>query len=230
MSDKITVSMHLSNELNHMMADKVCRFLQVKYNESFTALRIGDRLNTDHAKLFIKPENGDTLFTAYLYREDGNVTDDYLKMTIANKVSKEIISELKAAGIEAFIKSQVFCHNCEEDTDIKVSVKDFAKKYSLDKIRFTLILNSSSLDKEKIENNVIKVIKNIQSKYKFIFSGNIYILNSGSYEECYKDIEDFPTISNAWMDRYERNGKSEFYFSSDVVKPDETEIINHLMG
>lgn len=68
------VTMSACSKINNDTANDVCSALSEKYGESFVAVKIGDRFNTDSAKLYVHPaDNEDILFTARINKDTGAV-------------------------------------------------------------------------------------------------------------------------------------------------------------
>lgn len=95
-----TIFMGACSELNKDTSDKVCRALNEKYGETFVVTAIGDRLNTDGAKLYVHPaDNKDLLFTARINRETGVVDDNYIEEKVNYKVESIVADSFDKRNI-----------------------------------------------------------------------------------------------------------------------------------
>lgn len=211
MSEEFTVTMSFGNDLNQMIAEKVCGYLKVKFKESFTVLKIGDRLNTGHAKLYMKPENGKGIFTAYLYREDSTVSDDYVRMIVAEKMLGEILPEIKDIVSEVSAKGLLDCDDCSDENNPGIDLGVFNDKYSPKGLYITLvILSSENTYNESVEEKIIDVLKKKQNHFGFRIFGNIYVVNSETYSKINEKMEIYPVISETIMDEFDIQRKSLF--------------------
>ena len=85
------VTMSACSKINNDTANDVCSALSEKYGESFVAVKIGDRFNTDSAKLYVHPaDNEDILFTARINKDTGAVEDNYIEEKVNSVMGKPI--------------------------------------------------------------------------------------------------------------------------------------------
>lgn len=83
------VTMSACSKINNDTANDVCSALSEKYGESFVAVKIGDRFNTDSAKLYVHPaDNEDILFTARINKDTGAVEDNYIEEKVNYQVEE----------------------------------------------------------------------------------------------------------------------------------------------
>lgn len=191
-------TMSACSKINNDTAGKVCRALEEKYGESFAAAKIGDRLNTNAAKLYVYPEkNKDILFTASINRETGEVKDTYQLELVNNDIEKILSRCFANEMIDAYAQCMVLVN---EPLDIDMgnyTPAQLQEKLGFNHYSIYFILDSKNVTPEKIERALINANKEVG--VKMIASG--YIFETVNYEACLEKMKENPEISTTIIEK-----------------------------
>lgn len=185
------ITMNACSKVNNDTANEVCAALSEKYGESFEATKIGDRFNTDSAKLYIHPsDNDELLFTASINRTTGEVTDDYVTEKVNYQVEKSIREEFNAVGVSADSRCMVVTRNELVTENEEYNPESFMERYSFDNYMVYLIINGDGMSVDKIHSAITQIGKNLN--VKLIIAG--YVFDS-TYGDCLTELKQSPEMS-----------------------------------
>lgn len=224
------VTMNACSKINNETANDVCTALSEKYGESFVAVKIGDRFNTDSAKLYVHPADNETLvFSARIDKDSGKVEDNYIRVIIASEFKNKIKENLVAYQIPCELNVSLLCHDASDETNTKISVDDFAEKYSLSGITVYLPVKSSLIDEDAIE-DIVVAFKKANETFGINVSVMVYRISDEKFDACVEDMSSYPDITNTWFDSYGVQGTAIISVKDGVVTPHVSEIIKSIDG
>lgn len=224
------VTMNACSKINNETANDVCAALSEKYGESFVAMKIGDRFNTDSAKLFVHPADDESLvFSARINKDSGKVEDNYIRAIIANEFKNEIKENLAAYQVPCGLNVGLLCHDASDETNTKISVNDFAEKYSLSGITVYLPVKSSFIPEDAID-DIVTAFKKTNETFGINVSAMVYRISDEQYDACVEDMSSYPDITNTWFDSYGVQGTAIISVKDGVVTPQVSEIIKSIDG
>lgn len=187
-----TITMSACSRINNEIAEDVCNALTQKYEESFVAVKIGDRFDTQSAKIYVHPaDNDDILFTAKIDRNTGVVKDDYIEEAVNYKVELAVADAFFKRDIAASSRCMVVTKNpiCAEKGDY--SPKEFCEKYGFDHYTIYLIVKDGSYDANSLLSAITAV--NEVVGVKLVIAG--YVFAEDGYVECAVAMKDNPDMS-----------------------------------
>ena len=124
------VTMSACSKINNDTANDVCSALSEKYGESFVAVKIGDRFNTDSAKLYVHPaDNEDILFTARINKDTGAVEDNYIEEKVNYQVEDTLKNAFELNGISAASRCMVVTRDTLSVETEEYTPQTFSEKY-----------------------------------------------------------------------------------------------------
>lgn len=224
------VTMNACSKINNETANDVCTALSEKYGESFVAVKIGDRFNTDSAKLYVHPADNETLvFSARINKDSGKVEDNYIRAIVANEIKNEIKSKLASLQVPYELNVSLLCHDASDETNAKISVEDFANKYSLSGITIYLPIKSSFVSEDAIE-SIVAAFKETNEAMGISVSAMVYSISDEQFDACVKDMSSYPDLTNTWFDSYDVQGTAIISVKDGVVTPRVSEIIKSIDG
>ena len=131
------ITMNACSKINNETANDVCIALAEKYGEDFVAVKIGDRFNTDSAKLYVHPKNNEeVLFTARINKDSGIVEDNYIEEKINYQVENVLLNAFLEKGISVSSRSMVVTKDPIIPENDEYTPKSFSEKYNF---RFFII-------------------------------------------------------------------------------------------
>jgi hypothetical protein len=185
------ITMNACSELNNKTANDVCDALSEKYEESFVAVKIGDRFNTNSAKLYVHPsDNENILFTASINKDTGIVEDNYIEEKVNYQVEEILKNAFEKNGISSSSRSMVITNDTLDVMKKDYTPKSFSDEYEFDHYTIYLVLkegnysSSEILDSIKAANETIGV--------NLVVVG--YIFNEERYLECSSEIQSNPDM------------------------------------
>lgn len=224
------VTMNACSKINNEIANDVCTALSEKFGESFVAVKIGDRFNTDSAKLYVHPADNEALvFSARIDKDSGKVEDNYIRAIIANEFKNTIKENLASYQVPFELNVSLLCHDASGETDTKISVEDFNKKYSLSGITVYLPVKSSFITEDVIE-NIVAAFKTTNETFGINVSAMVYSISDEQFDTCVEDMSSYPDITNTWFDSYGVQGAAIISVKDGVVTPQVSEIIKSIDG
>lgn len=186
------VTMNACSKINNETVNDVCTALSEKYGESFVAVKIGDRFNTDSAKLYVHPaDNESILFTARINKDTGNVEDNYIEEKINYQVEDVLKNAFGQNGISIASRCMVVAKdplNVEID---EYTPQSFSEKYGFNHYTIYLALKDGSYT----ASNILSAVKSANETIgvKLVIAG--YIFEEENYSKCVSEIQSTPDIS-----------------------------------
>ena len=181
------VTMSACSKINNDTANDVCSALSEKYGESFVAVKIGDRFNTDSAKLYVHPaDNEDILFTARINKDTGAVEDNYIE----EKVNYQVEDTLKN-GISAASRCMVVTRDTLSVETEEYTPQTFSEKYGFTHYTVYLVLKDGTYTAHDVLNAV--KFANDTIGVKLVIAG--YVFEDDGYSKCVSEIQSTPDIS-----------------------------------
>lgn len=191
------VTMNACSKINNETANDVCTALSEKYGESFVAVKIGDRFNTDSAKLYVHPaDNENILFTARINKDTGAVEDNYIEEKVNYQVEDILKSAFKQEGISVTSRCMVVTKDPISAEVDEYTPKSFSERYSFDHYTIYLVLKddaysaADALSAVRSANETIGV--------KLVIAG--YVFREDGYSKCASDIQSTPDISTTMIE------------------------------
>lgn len=224
------VTMNACSKINNDTANDVCTALSEKYGESFVAVKIGDRFNTDSAKLYVHPADNETLvFSARINKDSGEVEDNYIRAIIASELKGKIKEHLASYQVPCELNVSLLCHDTSDETNTNISVEDFSEKYSLSGITVYLPVKSSFLAENTVE-DIVAAFKKTNDAMGINVSAMVYSISDEQFDACVKDMSSYPDLTNTWFDSYGVQGTAIISVKDGVVTPQVSEIIKSIDG
>lgn len=186
------ITMNACSKINNETANDVCNALSEKYGESFVAVKIGDRLNTDSAKLYVCPaDNESIIFTARINKDTGTVEDSYTEEKVNYQVEDILKNAFKQEGISAASRCMAVTKDPLSVEISEYTPKNFSERYGFSHYTIYLVLNDGNYSASDILNAVQSA--NEAVGVKLVIAG--YVLGEDSYSECVSEIQSTPDMS-----------------------------------
>ena len=166
------VTMSACSKINNDTANDVCSALSEKYGESFVAVKIGDRFNTDSAKLYVHPaDNEDILFTARINKDTGAVEDNYIEEKVNYQVEDTLKNAFELNGISVASRCMVVTRDTLSVETEEYTPQTFSEKYGFTHYTVYLVLKDGTYTAHDVLNAVkfandtigVKRVSEIQS-------------------------------------------------------------------
>ena len=149
------VTMSACSKINNDTANDVCSALSEKYGESFVAVKIGDRFNTDSAKLYVHPaDNEDILFTARINKDTGAVEDNYIEEKVNYQVEDTLKNAFELNGISAASRCMVVTRDTLSVETEEYTPQTFSEKYGFTHYTVYLVLKDGTYPAHDVLNAV----------------------------------------------------------------------------
>lgn len=186
------ITMSACTKMNKDTAEEVCRALEEKYGQAFTAVKIGDRLNTEHAKLYVHPdEQEELLFTAKLDRTTRMVSDDYIVTKVCFKVKEAIEKAFEEENITSVSRCMIV--NSEEKVFEKKDWEpaSFMEKHEYDHYTMYLVLD----EKNASSDSILHVLKKVSADLQVKMVVTVCLFGTEAYEACKDEMMQYPEMS-----------------------------------
>lgn len=193
------VTMNACSKINNETANDVCTALSEKYGESIVAVKIGDRLNTDSAKLYVHPaDNEDILFTARINKDTGTVEDNYIEEKVNYQVEDLLKSAFNQEGITVASRCMVVTKDPINAENNDFTPKSFSEKYSFNHYTIYLVIKDGSYSASDVLNAVKSA--NEAVGVKLVIAG--YVFGEDGYSECVSEMQSTPDISLTMIEAF----------------------------
>lgn len=200
MSISSMILMSACKSINRDIADEVCVALNEKYNEEFKPLKIGNRLNTGSATLYLCPSSNEKLlFTAKIDNKTRQVTDDYLLQKIYSEVERMVNESFSGQALTATSCCNVFMHNFSEAEIRECTPGEFQKEQGFDFYAIFLLLHNKDIDAQKLQEAMVNSNNKVDTKLRF----KICVFEEDNYKECISILDYTPVINSTQIS--ERN-------------------------
>lgn len=186
------ITMNACSKINNETANDVCTALSEKYGESFVAIKIGDRFNTDSAKLYVHPaDNESIIFTARINKDTGTVEDNYIEEKVNYQVEDTLKNAFELNGISAVSRCMVVTKDPLSVDNGDYTPQGFSEKYGFNHYTIYLVLNESDYSAA----DVLSAVKSANETIgvKLVIAG--YVFEGNGYSECVSEIQSTPDIS-----------------------------------
>lgn len=186
------VTMNACSKINNETANDVCTALSEKYGESFVAVKIGDRFNTDSAKLYVYPaKNENILFTARINKDTGAVEDNYIEEKVNYQVEEALKNAFEQNGISAVSRCMVVTKDPLSVDNGDYTPQGFSEKYGFNHYTVYLVLREGDYSAA----DVLSAVKSANETIgvKLVIAG--YVFEGNGYSECASEIQSTPDIS-----------------------------------
>lgn len=186
------VTMNACSKINNETANDVCTALSEKYGGSFVAVKIGDRFNTDSAKLYVHPaDNEGVVFIARINKDTGVVEDNYIEEKVNYQVEDILEKAFTQEGISAASRCMIVAKDPISAENVEYTPKSFIEKYSLEHYTIYLALKDGAYSAADVLNAVKAANETIG--VKLVIAG--YVFEENGYSKCVSDIRSTPDIS-----------------------------------
>lgn len=221
------ITMNACNKINNETANDVCDALSEKYGEFFNAIKIGDRFNTDSAKLYVHPtDNENILFVARINKDTGEVEDNYVEEKVNYQVEDIIKDSFAENGIVVSSICMVVTKDPIDAVNGDYTPKSFSEEYGFDHYTIYLVLKSGDYSASDILNSVKSANEATDVKLLII----AYVFSEDGYSECASVIQENPEMSITMIE--ERSPVSSFSIKVEQgeCSISETELAKELGG
>ena len=172
---------------------KVEKTLEERYGVEFETTHIGDRIGTEHAKVYLyQKDNPRIQVTAYL-SDDGTVTSDYVEQVVAADIEERFEQVLASHRIASKAKA-VFTGYSPTEEDFGSDINDVMKKYGIDSLYVKMIFNKET-DSGKFEDAIIPALEDASSIYDFAITAHMFVFEEEQFWKCKEEMEEFPNLS-----------------------------------
>lgn len=186
------ITMNACSKINNETANDVCTALSEKYGESFVAVKIGDRFNTDSAKLYVHPaDNENILFTARINKDTGAVEDNYIEEKVNYQVEDILKDAFEQKGISATSRCMVVTKDPLSVDKNEYTPKSFSEEYGFSHYTIYLVLKDGDYSSSEILSAVKSANETIG--VKLVIAG--YVFGEDGYSDCASEIQSTPDIS-----------------------------------
>lgn len=193
------ISMNACSRINDNIAKEVCDALEIKYGEEFKVLKIGDRLNTNHTKLYVYPvDNEDIVFTAIIDRDTREVEDDYVVEKVNCQVEKEVNKAFELYDIKVFSSSYIIDKNEIITKSNNYTPRELYEDNAFDHYSIHLIIEGSKCDAIKIQ----EAIKKANLKIGVNLLIHIYVFDEENYYDCLQEFIDLPKVNSSIVNQH----------------------------
>lgn len=192
MSLATMITMNACSKINSKTANDVCNALSEKYGESFVVVKIGDRFNTDSAKLYVHPSNNEMiLFTARINKDTGAVEDNYIEEKINYQVEDILKNTFEQKRISVSSRCMVVT---KDPLDVEVdeyTPKTFSEKYAVNHYTIYLVIKEGDY-------SVTDILSAVKSANELVGVNLVivgYMFDEDSYLKCVSEIQSIPDMS-----------------------------------
>ena len=198
--------------------------LEEKYNSEFSAVSIGNRMDSDTATIIFEDSKGNR-FTAIVENETEAVDDDYIRCV----VSKQISEKLKKcfSDIDVCYKTIIISDDCSEENNKDILLDDFKEKYHLTGVMVYLSLKDSDINADSIK-GMVEDICRFSENEQIEVSASVFKLSDEDFEKCCEEIDEAYDINNTWFARYSPLKSGTVFVSNKDINPGVNEIIDEL--
>lgn len=224
------ITMNACAELNQQTSSEVCNALSQKYGENFVATKIGDRFNTNHAVLYLHPENDESLvFSATIDRETKEVSDNYIRRKMSLSYSENLVKSVDSSIAEIGASAMLTCTDPSSETNSDITAEEFSEKYSLSQITFYITIKSSCVSEDAVK-EIVSVILEKQDSWNVDISALVFNISDSQFDSCVSDMVISPKINSSWFSEYDCIGNSAFTFTDGEINPGTETIMKELTG
>ena len=186
------ITMNACSKINKEIANDVCVALAEKYGESFAVTKIGDRFNTNSAKLYVYPTtNENVVFIAKINNKTGIVEDNYVEEKVNFQVEDILRESFEKNGIIVASRSMVITRDPLNVENDEYTPKNFSEKYGFDHYTIYLALRGGNYSAEEILN----AIKTANEKIGVKLVIAAYVFDETNFSECATDLQEIPDMS-----------------------------------
>lgn len=184
-------------DVNTKIISDVYAALEEKYGEEFEIIHIGNRFFSSSVTLHVRSKrNAGIVFTMKADRS-GKMEDDYIKSIIAKRIADHAVEVLRENGFNASACVSVSTDALPKD-DASLPVNEFMKKNGIDSALLTLIVERYGKGPE----HILPALTAVSLSYDFKLVADVYILPSEAFADCSEHLEQFPSVSEAYIRRY----------------------------
>lgn len=172
---------------NQEIATDISVYLNEKYNEEFTILGVGDRIDTTHAKVTAIPNsNPDVVFTIICDYKEERIYDDYRSQTVIYKLTDEIKSSLADSGYTCAVQTRPIAFGIiEDDIDTSISYKEYSTQRKYDYLRVNIVAKIESGNEESF----VEVLRSIISKCEVDMELQVYCADDDSLNQSIEGMK-----------------------------------------
>lgn len=171
---------------NNGTVTKVCHALNEKYGETFAATAIGDRLNTDGAKLYVHPaDNKDLLFTARINRKTGEVDDNYVEEKVNYKVERIVADSFDKRNISVNSRCMVVTREPLIFENEDYTPVGFKEKYNFDHYTLYLVIRQGDFTAA----DLLAAFENANNSVGVEMVMICYIFEPENYSACVEEMK-----------------------------------------
>ena len=155
--------------------------------ENLCCCKIGDRFNTDSAKLYVHPaDNEDILFTARINKDTGAVEDNYIEEKVNYQVEDTLKNAFELNGISAASRCMVVTRDTlSVETERNIHLKPLSEKYGFTHYTVYLVLKDGTYTAHDVLNAV--KFANDTIGVKLVIAG--YVFEDDGYSKCVSEIQ-----------------------------------------
>lgn len=212
-------------DFNSGITNSAVQQLETKYNCTFEATHVGNRLNYSTGTVFLIDDEG-IMFSATVDSKTKEVEDDYIRRIISEKYESIIKHELERNEIDAGVYAFISCDDCSLETNRKISLDSFKEEYKLDSIVVYLCLNNNTYDYSRLFDAFEKLNLELNVKIS-VFA---YSLGETKFQECKLNISKTLDINTTWFDEYDPENTIVFSIENGLFAPDRNSIVRAIEG
>ena len=180
-------------------ASMVCDALSEKYGDFFVAVKKGDRIDTNHTKLYIHPEGQeDLLFTATINKKNGIVEDDYVSQLVNYEVERIVKKQFKKISMDTYAQSMVVMRNPLDVTFEEYTPKSFQEKYKFEHYTIYLAVEQENFSLEKAQ----QALKNANKEIGVNLVVVGFVFDSAKFDKCVEEMKGNPEMSVTLIEKY----------------------------
>jgi len=183
-------------ELNQVMMNQAEAVLKEKYGTDFIATHIGDRFDSDTARIYLHPAEEESLVFTALLAYDGSVRDDFVSCMMLFRLKQDLLAHLSDAGINGDVNC-VFPRPVWDEADPGISPEKFLQKYAVDRVLVRLILAEGTTGE-----TVQDTLEEYSRTCPLDLMVNGFVLGESGMEECRKIFSAYPSVSEDWIRKF----------------------------
>lgn len=210
-------------------SDVVIGKLNEKYDQEFISTNIGDRYNTDAAKLFCYPKDNERVhFTVEYDYKNKTISDDYICRFNAVKIDDELQKALNDSSMSGATFTRFWNAN-NNVGNIGENISDFIKEADVEELYINSAIKVSCIKSEDDMQCIIDIVKTLSLKYdniKVLFS--IYTIPDDSFEKCFNDMQVTPYVNDSWVRNYNYISETSFILENGVPNATAEKLVSDL--
>lgn len=194
---------------NKEISDFVKDILDIKFNDDFETIKIGNRIDSEKTILYLCLKNNTSLvFKAVADFNLKEVTDNYINRRLSFSISNELANLLHKSKTECTSSVTICCDNDSEEIDDKIEIAEYLEKYNAKSFFIYLMIDQYTANESTAE-NLLSATKELYERYgvSVVVKGTVV---GDDYSKAAKNMVNDPLVSSTWFESYNVTGYISF--------------------